>query len=467
MPFIFYDTETTGTNTSFDQILQFAAIRTDDDLNEQAEFEIRCRLMPHVVPSAGALLVTGMTIDKLIDPSLPSHHQMICECRKRLSAWSPATFLGYNSISFDERMLRQAFYQNLHPIYLTNTRGNARQDLLSLVRTTMALAPEALVIPTNDKGKPVLKLDQLAPANGFEHSKAHDALGDVQATIYLCRLIRERAPTAWDHFLRHTKRQAAEAFFNANTTFFALDTRGNSAGGYFGHSIGSPPGEDRTVLYFDLAHDPDSLKELDDEEFSVALRRTPKRVRQLKTNAGPVVLPLRDVPAHLITDDLSLKLVKRRAKRLASDIDLRKRIIDAHLSGRAEFKSSSHVEDQIYDGFWSTEDEALAARFHQTPWEDRLALVSQFEDKRLRQLARRLVYVERPDTLPESHRRKLDAKLAQRMLGSGDSEWLCLTDALVEVDEMLAEADERGKAILPSLRAYILAQIQWAESVRA
>jgi hypothetical protein len=27
VPFIFYDTETTGTRTSFDQILQFAAIR--------------------------------------------------------------------------------------------------------------------------------------------------------------------------------------------------------------------------------------------------------------------------------------------------------------------------------------------------------------------------------------------------------------------------------------------------------
>jgi len=34
MGFVFYDTETTGTNTAFDQILQFAAVRTDDDLGE-------------------------------------------------------------------------------------------------------------------------------------------------------------------------------------------------------------------------------------------------------------------------------------------------------------------------------------------------------------------------------------------------------------------------------------------------
>ncbi len=52
MPYVFYDTETTGTETAFDQILQFAAIRMDDDLNELARFNIRCRLLPHIVPAA-------------------------------------------------------------------------------------------------------------------------------------------------------------------------------------------------------------------------------------------------------------------------------------------------------------------------------------------------------------------------------------------------------------------------------
>ena len=38
MSFVFYDTETTGTNTTFDQILQFGAIKTDHDLNEIDRF---------------------------------------------------------------------------------------------------------------------------------------------------------------------------------------------------------------------------------------------------------------------------------------------------------------------------------------------------------------------------------------------------------------------------------------------
>jgi exodeoxyribonuclease-1 len=51
MSVVFYDTETIGTYTDFDQILQFAAIKTDNELNELDRFEIRCRLLPHIVAS--------------------------------------------------------------------------------------------------------------------------------------------------------------------------------------------------------------------------------------------------------------------------------------------------------------------------------------------------------------------------------------------------------------------------------
>ena len=48
MSYIFYDTETTGKVTAFDQILQFAAIKTDAELNVLDTFDIRCRLLPYL-----------------------------------------------------------------------------------------------------------------------------------------------------------------------------------------------------------------------------------------------------------------------------------------------------------------------------------------------------------------------------------------------------------------------------------
>jgi len=110
MPFIFYDTETTGVEIAFDQILQFAAIKTDDDLNELDRLDIRCRLMPHIVPSPGALRVTGVRPAMLTDPNLPSHYEATCQIRAKLLEWSPAVFIGYNSISFDEELLRQPIH---------------------------------------------------------------------------------------------------------------------------------------------------------------------------------------------------------------------------------------------------------------------------------------------------------------------------------------------------------------------
>ena len=109
MNFVFYDTETTGINTAFDQILQFGAIRTDDNLNEIDRFETRCRLLPHVVPAPMALKVTGVAPEMLTDQALPSHYEAMRNVYAKLSDWSPSVFVGYNSISFDENLLRQAF----------------------------------------------------------------------------------------------------------------------------------------------------------------------------------------------------------------------------------------------------------------------------------------------------------------------------------------------------------------------
>ncbi len=134
MAFILYDLETSGLHKRFDQILQFAAVRTDADLAQTHEFETKSRLMPHIVPSPQALHVTGHTLDDANSTSRLSHYSMVCEVANALASWCPGTFLGYNSIRFDEEFLRQAFYQCLHPIFLTNTKGNARADVLNLMR---------------------------------------------------------------------------------------------------------------------------------------------------------------------------------------------------------------------------------------------------------------------------------------------------------------------------------------------
>lgn len=465
MPFVFYDTETTGTSRHYDQILQFAAFYTDDDLNEIDRFELRCRLLPHVIPTAGAILVTGVSLDRLLDPDLPSHHDFICQCHAKLTEWSPATFIGYNSVRFDEPLLRQAFYQSLKPIYLTNTNGNARQDILPLIRAANSLSPGLFAIPRNEEGKLAFKLDRLAPANGFTDHNAHDALGDVLATIHMAKLIKARSPDVWRRSLDFCNRSGVERFVEANDCFFLMDTARNDGAGYVVTPIGTPRHSDRQVICLNLEIDLAELESMDDDELGKWSRRSPRPIRRFRTNAAPHLLSLDEVPSHL-WGEMNVRKARTRARRYLENTELQKRIAELVADAEPEYDTPTNVEEQIYDGFYSSTDTRLLDRFHAATWADRWEITRQFEDKRLQQLARRLIYTESPECLPPSSRASMARKMAARMLGEGKTgDWTCIPTAMKELRERWREADEEQRALLKPLRKYLMAQKRWANSV--
>ena len=121
MNFAFFDLETTGTLPAFDHPLQFAAILTDAEFREIERINLRCRLAPHVIPSPQALALTGVRPNQLVDPKLPNLFEFSQQLSALISRWSPAIWTGYNSIRFDEEMLRQMFYQNLQADFLPHS----------------------------------------------------------------------------------------------------------------------------------------------------------------------------------------------------------------------------------------------------------------------------------------------------------------------------------------------------------
>lgn len=461
MRFVFYDTETTGTSKYYDQIHQFAAILTDDDLNEIERFELRCRLLPHVVPTAGAILVAGVSIDRLLDPTLPSHHEFITRIHDTLTRWSPATFVGYNSIGFDEPLLRQAFYQNLKPIYLTNTEGNTRQDMLPLVRAAHCLSPGTFSIPTKDDGTPAFKLDRLAPANGFADHNAHDAMGDVLATIHIARMIKERCPEVWKRSLVFCNRQGVENFLAENECFFVINTAKNDGTGHFAVPLTKP--NDRQVIYLNLDVDLAELEAMTDEELGKWSRKSPRPVRRFRSNAVPHLLCLDDVPSHLL-GEMTPRKAKTRARRFRESRQLQERIAAVLAAAESERETASNVEEQIYDGFYSNSDSRLVDQFNAAAWPERWLIAKQFEDKRLKQLARRLIYFEQPEALPPSQQATIAKKMAARMLGhekTGD--WTCIPSTLKEVRECWREASDAERALLKPLQKYLRERQKWAE----
>jgi exodeoxyribonuclease-1 len=463
MGFVFYDTETTGTDSAFDQILQFAAIHTDHELRELDHFEIRCRLSPHIVPSPGAMRVTKLSAARLFDPSLRSHYEMACQIRAKLLAWSPALFIGYNSLQFDEHLLRQAFYKSLHPPYLTNTNGNSRSDALRMVQAASLFAPNALTFPVGEDGQFIFKLDQVAPLNGFAHNHAHDALADVEATIFLCRTIIERAPELWSAFMRFSQKAAVADHISSEPIFSLSDFYFGNPYSWLVSTIGSNAENNSEFYVYNLSIDPETLIDLPDEDLLYRLSASPKPVRKLRSNACPIIMPTEDAPDIAPGLQLGNEELTRRAEFLRDRDEFRTRLIRAFQSTKEEPIASPHIERQLYDAFFPKEDEILMERFHAVRWDERQAIVAAFKDRRLRRIGQRLIFLERPDLLLNMERTQYDRAIAAR-IGKDDPEasWLTLPRALADIDDLLAEADPIEAAFLQEHRLHLADRMEHA-----
>lgn len=456
MQFVFYDSETTGTETSFDQILQFAAVRTNDALEIECPdtdtLNIRCRRLPHNIPSPGALMVTHTAVEAL-DHAEFSHYEMMRTISTKLANWSPATFIGYNSISFDERLLRQGFYQTLLPLYLTNTNGCRRADLMQMVQAAAVYTPEKLRIPKSEN-RLVFKLGEVVRANGitFGESEAHDALQDVYATIALARLLRTVAPAIWDTMLMAAHKTEVQRFMEGSEVFYVTNFFYGKVYTEVVTVAGRNPENDSEIAVFNLGQAPDSYLGLDVDELVVVLGQSPKVIRTVKANSQPTVMPFTAKPAGgTKSGQLEEEIYRRRARAIRQDNNFQDRVSQALIKKRslAEVEPSPYVEGRIYDAFSSAEDEALKREFHRVPWSARLGICRQFSDQRLVELGRRLIYFEHPEVLTRGELEGMNQWLAEHILTDGDVPWTTIPKALIEVGDLKRTA---SRDVLPQLR---------------
>jgi exodeoxyribonuclease I len=456
MSLVFYDTETTGIETYFDQILQFAAIKTDADLNEIDRFEIRCRLLPNVVPAPGAMRVTGVKASQLTDPSCHSHYEMVRAIREKLLSWSPALFIGWNTLDFDEDLMRQALYKTLHNPYLTNTEGNSRTDAMKIVQACSLVAPDVLNFPINEKGKKTFKLDRLAPANGFNHDRAHDALGDVEATIFICRLIMEKAPDIWSSFMKFSTKSSVVDYITEEKLFGLTEFYFGNPHSWMVTTLGQNQKNKAEWYAYDLSVAPESLLGLSDAQLTKRLGKSPKPMRRLKSNAAPILFAADDALGICSGLNCGLEELERRADMVQTHAELSKRLVGIFESTKEDYPISPHVEKQIYDGFTTKSDERLLDQFHEVDWPQRYAIVEKLQDLRLKVLGIRLIYLERPDLLNEMVRQEHELAAAKRLMGlDAEVTWLTLPQALKELDEMLAAASDVELEMLKEHRQYL------------
>ncbi len=463
--FLWHDYETFGVQPRRDRPAQFAAIRTDAELNEISEpLILYCNQATDFLPNPGSCLITGITPQLCLERGIPEF-QFAAQIEKAFS--EPGTIgVGYNVTHFDDEVTRFLFWRNLIDPYAREWQNNCgRWDILDVIRTAYALRPDGIRWPTNDQGRPSFRLDHLTAANGLNHAAAHDALSDARATIGLARLIRQHQPKMFDFCLAlHKKdRVGTEIGLPTPRPFLHISSMFPAERGCIGvmWPLGVHPTNKNEILVWDLAYDPSELFSMNAETVRTRLFRktdalpegmTRLPLKSLHMNKSPIVINKlqtlsRDMAARW---GLDIELALRHAEIAARAPDLSE--LWGQVYERAE-KSGVDVDEDLYGGFVGKDDRRKLNELLALPPQKLANAAISFDDRRLEELTFRYRARNFPDTLSEEDAQRWDAHRAARLF-NGDGNARTIEMLFEEIKKLSETANQRGKEILGALSDY-------------
>src|SRR5690606_32337229 len=133
------------------------------------------------------------------------------------------------------------------------------------------LRPEGIEWPMVD-GLPSFRLESLTAANGLTHAAAHDAWSDVEATIGLARLIRERQPALFKHTFEHRTKQQCGPLLDLvqRSPVLHISSRYSAEHGCAAlvMPLAMHPTNKNAVVVYNLSGNPDDLIRLDADEIA-------------------------------------------------------------------------------------------------------------------------------------------------------------------------------------------------------
>lgn len=467
--FLWHDYETFGVNPRRDRPAQFAAIRTDADLQEIGEpIMLYCQPAADFLPDPTACMITGITPQTCLAEGIPEY-QFAKQIEAAFSQ-SGTIGVGYNTIRFDDEVTRFLFWRNLFDPYAREWQNQCgRWDILDVLRTAHALRPEGLQWPLNEEAKPSFRLEHLSAANGIKHEAAHDALSDVRATIGMARLLKQNNPRLFDFCLGlHKKDRAAQEIgLHLNiqqrkpilhiSGMYGVE-RGNLA---IVWPLAQHPTNKNEVIVWDCAFDPEELFSLSAQE--IALRMFSKAA---DLPEGMSRLPVKTI--HLNKSPMVISNLKTLSAEQAQrwGIDVGANLVHAQKAMQGpdmatiwqqvfsrELPADADVDEDLYGGFIGREDRQQLDKLRQMPISKLAQALPHFQDGRLEELFFRYKARNFPEILQEHELAQWQQHCAQRLL-EGDSGGRNLDSFLAELDILQEQATPSQLAVLEALAEY-------------
>jgi exodeoxyribonuclease-1 len=463
--FYWYDYETFGLSPKTDRIAQFAGIRTDENLNILDEQMFYCKPTHDCLPSPEACAVTGIS-PQLCEEKGLIEHQFMQKIHAEFS--TPNTCVaGYNSIRFDDEFTRYALYRNFIDPYAWHWQnGNTRWDILDVVRLCYALKKStSLNWVFDDNQKPIFRLDQLAPANGIEHTNAHDALADVRATIGIAKIIQTTQPQLFNHAfkLREKKFVAAqlklfEPMLHTSGMYSAQLSCTRLAVALAYH----PEYKDRAIV-FNLDQDPSILLELTIDELKILLfskqADLPKgaqrlQIKELIFNKSPMFVANIRKLDPTITQQLNLDMAtcERHLDFILANQSAIGKIIQQLYTQDKALKTPADVDQTLYSGFMDNADKRIGEQLQSLTIEALKNFQPTFKDAKLTTLLMHFKARNYPETLNETEAETW-FETVQGRVQAGENDYLTIEDYLTRLNVLRQQFPDK-KSLWQQLENY-------------
>ncbi|MFC5569184.1 exodeoxyribonuclease I [Lysobacter yangpyeongensis] len=415
--FLFYDLETFGADPRTSRVAQFAAIRTDAELNQIDEpISIFVRPADDLLPSPTATLITGIAPQAALREGM-NEAQAFSLIFDEMARPETCT-LGYNSLRFDDEFVRHGLFRNFYDAYEREWRGgNCRWDLLDVLRLAHALRPDGLVWPQREDGATSFRLEHLAHANDVRIGDAHEALSDVRALIGLARKLRQAQPRLWEYALKLRDKRFVASLVDvvAMTPVLHVSQRFPAS-----RLCAAPvlplarhPRIDNRAIAFDLGQDPAALLRMSPEEIADRLYTPIADLPEGEERIALKEIHLNRCPSlvawdHLRAADFSRlridpqQVAERAAVLREAGPALAEKVRQVYSSERD--RQPADVDASLYEGFIGDGDKRLFAEVRATP---PVALGMKnfgFRDPRLPELLFRYRARNWPETLSVSER---------------------------------------------------------------
>lgn len=465
--YVILDTETSGLSAQWDQITQFAAIRTNSDFEVEHTdgdiVDLRCRLRPEIIPSPGALITTR-TFPSALDKAPLSHSEMMLAVDRFLAESTPAIMFGHNIQRFDSEHIRHNQYAALLPAYVLHQNGSRVVDTMLLARLIHVLDPASMNWRMNAKGAVSFKLGDLARANGiaFDEAEAHDALADCQATLALLRVMKAASPLVFALGLALANKQFAADVLNNHLVAGLIGNFGSAAIEPICKIVTSAINRNAvhvaklTHPILEFLFDPDSC-------IKTAMTGPDRIICRVKCNGMPLLipvdpddplLPLERVKRHgLDSEDWFQRVSGRSAVRILPDLHAAIHQAEADLADQRP--ASKHEEEQLYaGGFVSDADYRVCRQMLAAAPTEKIGFLIQIRDMRLMTFALRQIYSVAPETLTQGQRGIVEDWLRARLMSEDPADkWMSIPKALDEIaaiqDGILMDAAKQARERIP------------------